>query len=242
VAEVQSNSEKDARRRVPNEATLRPLRDLGGSAKSLAYAPPSVPSAERIDDTHVPNDGQLEPPALSLFLEVGNPDEALGEAFGRDASPDAPANGDTALGRDPGAANRPDGRGGAGPRRDMAIVGWEADPRLGREYAPHKVIRRVTDHMIDHLAQFDARIAGGPSLPDEWHASSVTTQADMAPFSRGDLDEARSRLRRLAQIWRIRLQQLPEDEMMWRWATSTRCARLRSARSSQATTPKCSGG
>jgi hypothetical protein len=30
--------------------------------------------------------------------------------------------------------------------------------------------------MIDHLAQLDARVAEVPSLPDEWHASSVTTR------------------------------------------------------------------
>jgi hypothetical protein len=84
---------------------------------------------------------------------------------------------------------------------------------LGREYTPHKAIRRVTDHMIDHLAQLDARLAGVPSLPDEWHASAITSEADMAPFSREDLDEARSRLRRLAQMWRIRLRSIPGNQM-----------------------------
>jgi hypothetical protein len=84
---------------------------------------------------------------------------------------------------------------------------------LGRGYTPHKVIRRVADHMIDHLAQLDARLAGVPSLPDEWHASGITTEADMAPFSKEDLDEAGSRLRRLAQIWRIRLRSVSEGEM-----------------------------
>jgi hypothetical protein len=94
-------------------------------------------------------------------------------------------------------------------------VAWDGKPvsALGRQYTPHKAIRRVGDHMIDHLAQFDARIAGIPSLPDEWHASAVTTEADMAPFSREDLDEARSRLRRLAQIWMIRLRGVSESEM-----------------------------
>lgn len=92
---------------------------------------------------------------------------------------------------------------------------WDGKPLsgMGREYTPHKAIRRVADHMIDHLAQLDAVLAGVPSLPDEWHASSVTTAADMAPFSIQDLDEARSRLRRLAQIWKIHLDRVPEDIM-----------------------------
>jgi hypothetical protein len=94
-------------------------------------------------------------------------------------------------------------------------LAWDGKPvpGLGREYTPHKAIRRVADHMIDHLAQLDARLAGIASLPDEWHASAVTTPADMAPFSQEDLDEAGSRLRRLAQIWRVRLSSVPEDEM-----------------------------
>jgi len=94
-------------------------------------------------------------------------------------------------------------------------LGWDGKPvwGLGREYTPHKAVRRVADHMIDHLAQLDARLAGVPSLPDEWHASAITTDGDMAPFSIDDLDEARSRLRRLAQIWRIRLRSVPEREM-----------------------------
>lgn len=94
-------------------------------------------------------------------------------------------------------------------------VAWNGKPvsALGREYTPHKAIRRVADHMIDHLAQLEARLAGVPSLRDAWHASAMTTQADMAPFSRGDLDEAGSRLRRLAQIWRIRLRSVRESKM-----------------------------
>ena len=70
----------------------------------------------------------------------------------------------------------------------------------GRDFTPNKALRRVADHMVDHLAQFDARLARVPSLPDEWHGSAITTEADMTPFTEQDLDEARSRLKRLAQI------------------------------------------
>ena len=104
-------------------------------------------------------------------------------------------------------------------RRVLELAGtwaaWDGRPRsgLGREYTPHKAIRRVADHMIDHLAQLDARLAGVPSLPDEWHGSAVTTPADLAPFTQDDLDEARSRLQRLAQLWRVRLAQVDRRAM-----------------------------
>lgn len=57
------------------------------------------------------------------------------------------------------------------------------------------------------------RLAGEPSLPDHWHASAVTTPADLAPFTPADLDEARSRLTRLAQIWRVRLRPLGDERL-----------------------------
>jgi len=40
----------------------------------------------------------------------------------------------------------------------------------------------------------------GSDLPGHWHASAITTAADLAPFTSEDLDEARSRLTRLAQV------------------------------------------
>ena len=82
-----------------------------------------------------------------------------------------------------------------------------------RVYTPHKAIRRVADHMIDHLAQLEAHLAGGESLTDRWHGSAITTSSDMTPFEPEDLDEARSRLDRLAQLWRIRLSAIPPDEL-----------------------------
>ena len=84
---------------------------------------------------------------------------------------------------------------------------WDGEPRPidDRVYTPHKAVRRVADHLIDHLAEVEARLAGEPTIPDHWHASAVTTPADLAPFTREDRDEARSRLKRLAQVWRVRL-------------------------------------
>jgi hypothetical protein len=99
---------------------------------------------------------------------------------------------------------------------------WNGEPvEVGsRAYTPNKSIRRVADHMLDHLAQLEAYVAGRASLPDEWHASAATTPADLAPFTREDLDEATSRLERLAAMWRIRLEGLSEDELDRRSADS----------------------
>ncbi|MEU9830352.1 hypothetical protein AB0D67_02315 [Streptosporangium sp. NPDC048047] len=91
---------------------------------------------------------------------------------------------------------------------------WNGRPFAvdGRTYTPHKAIRRVADHLIDHLAETEARLAGAEPLPDHWHASASTTDADLAAFTEADLDEARSRLTRLAQIWAVRLRSLtPHD-------------------------------
>jgi hypothetical protein len=93
--------------------------------------------------------------------------------------------------------------------------GWDGTLRGvdERVYTPHKAIRRVADHLIDHLAEIEARLAGHEPLPDAWHGSTLTTDADMAPFAGEDVDEARSRLTRLAQIWRVRLGALSPEQM-----------------------------
>ena len=92
---------------------------------------------------------------------------------------------------------------------------WDGVPRSveGRLYTPHKAIRRVTDHLVDHLAEIEARVAGVPTIPDSWHASATTTPADLASFTADDLDEARSRLIRLAQIFEIRLRALTQAQL-----------------------------
>jgi hypothetical protein len=92
---------------------------------------------------------------------------------------------------------------------------WDGRPRLvdDRLYTPHKSIRRITDHLIDHLAELEARLNGQIPLADRWHHSAITTPADLAPFTEEDLDEARSRLTRLAQIWSIRLHSIDDERL-----------------------------
>jgi hypothetical protein len=82
-----------------------------------------------------------------------------------------------------------------------------------RTYTPHKAIRRVADHLIDHLAELEARVANRRTEPDSWHGSMTTTPADLALFTSDDLDEARSRLRRLALLWDARLRSLTAERL-----------------------------
>jgi len=92
---------------------------------------------------------------------------------------------------------------------------WDGQPiaTVDRVYTPHKAIRRLADHLLDHLAELEARLAGQSCLPDHWHASAITTPADLATFTSEDLDEARSRLTRLAQIWSLRLRLLDDERL-----------------------------
>ena len=92
---------------------------------------------------------------------------------------------------------------------------WDGEPAHadGRLHTPHKAIRRVADHLVDHLAEMEARLAGEDPQPDHWHASLITTGADLAPFTPQDLDEARSRLTRLARVWANRLDALTDEQL-----------------------------
>ena len=86
-------------------------------------------------------------------------------------------------------------------------LGWDGRPvhREGNAWTPHKALRRVADHLLDHLAEIECRLAGRPTLPDHWHGRMVTTDADFARFTEVDLDEATSRLTRLAACYQARV-------------------------------------
>lgn len=85
---------------------------------------------------------------------------------------------------------------------------WDGFPRVSddgdRIYTPHKAVRRIADHLVDHLAEVEALLAGVPTQPDEWHASLITTDSDWARFTEVDLVEAGQRLRRLARTLELR--------------------------------------
>ena len=88
-------------------------------------------------------------------------------------------------------------------------LAWDGRPRVSadgdRIYTPHKAVRRIADHLVDHLAETEALLAGVPTQPDAWHASLVTLDSDWARFTELDLDEARQRLPRLARTFALRL-------------------------------------
>jgi hypothetical protein len=87
-------------------------------------------------------------------------------------------------------------------------LAWDGTPRVAedgaRVYTPSKAIRRHADHLIDHLAEIEALLAGVPTEPDHWHASAVTLGSDLAAFTQEDLNEADERLRRLARLYVLR--------------------------------------
>jgi len=86
-------------------------------------------------------------------------------------------------------------------------LGWDGTPirRDGNVWTPHKALRRVADHLLDHLAEIQCRLAGQPPLPDRWHGRMVTVDADFARFTEIDLDEVTSRLLRLAACYQSAL-------------------------------------
>jgi hypothetical protein len=95
-------------------------------------------------------------------------------------------------------------------------LAWDGRPAVSedgdRVYTPHKAVRRIADHLVDHLAEIEALLAGVPTEPDHWHGSLVTVEADWARFTELDLDEARQRLRRLGRTFALRLAAAGPDE------------------------------
>ena len=86
-------------------------------------------------------------------------------------------------------------------------VHWDGRARLSEDrdriYTPHKALRRHADHLVDHLAEVHALLAGVPTEADGWHASAVTVAADWATFGPADLNEAEQRLGRLARTYQL---------------------------------------
>lgn len=87
------------------------------------------------------------------------------------------------------------------------FLAWDGRPRFsdGNVWTPHKALRRVSDHLIDHIAEVQALLAGAQTIPDTWHGRFVTLAADWAPFTEADLNEATNRLQRLGQTFALLL-------------------------------------
>jgi hypothetical protein len=99
---------------------------------------------------------------------------------------------------------------------------WDGRPRVseptkelpgGTVFTPQKAIRRIADHLVDHLAELEALLAGVGSIPDTWHGRTVTLASEWAPFTEADLNEARNRLGRLGQLYALRLRSLGDEEL-----------------------------
>ncbi len=105
-------------------------------------------------------------------------------------------------------------------RRSLALVDtwihWDGHPCVSedgdRVYTPVKAVRRIADHLIDHLAEVEAVLAGVETQPDAWHGSLVTIESDWARFTELDRDEAHQRLPRLARTFALRLAAAGPDE------------------------------
>ena len=97
--------------------------------------------------------------------------------------------------------------------RAASWIGWNGSAvlSLGNAWTPHKSLRRITDHLVDHIAQIECRVAGESAVEDLWRGRSVTLESDWARFTEHDLDEATARIRRLAQILAVRLRALRDD-------------------------------
>jgi hypothetical protein len=62
----------------------------------------------------------------------------------------------------------------------MAGLGRGAHRGRRQRLDPLKALRRITDHLLDHLAEIEATLAGQPTVPDGWHGRAVTLESDRA--------------------------------------------------------------
>lgn len=97
----------------------------------------------------------------------------------------------------------------------LTWLAWDGAPVLsdGNAWTPLKALRRITDHLLDHLAEIEATLAGQPTVPDSWLGRTVTLESDWARFTESDLNEASNRLLRYAELYRVRLGGLSAAEL-----------------------------
>jgi hypothetical protein len=128
------------------------------------------------------------------------------------AEPATPDPNHATAGTEPAAQQNPGVLVAAGVQRFLELartwLAWDGRPLVSedgdRVYTPNKAIRRHADHLVDHLAEIEARLAGAPTEPDHWHGSLITLAGDWAAFTEAELNEATQRLRRLGQLYVLR--------------------------------------
>ena len=100
-----------------------------------------------------------------------------------------------------------------GPGTPGTACPWRGmmDDGLPNTWTPHKALRRIADHLVDHLHQVEALLAGATPLPDEWLGRTVTLDADWSRFTEPDYAEACSRLRRLGRWYVLRYETAGAD-------------------------------
>ncbi|WP_336214161.1 hypothetical protein [Nonomuraea sp. LPB2021202275-12-8] len=92
-------------------------------------------------------------------------------------------------------------------------LAWDGRPVVtdgANIWTPAKAARRISDHLIDHLAEVEALLAGEPPLASPWHGRTVTLDSDWARFTELDIHEARARWPRLAQSYVHRYAMAPD--------------------------------
>src|SRR5260370_769065 len=84
-----------------------------------------------------------------------------------------------------------------GVEKSLSIVmtwhAWDGRPIAGtlegrpNVWTPAKALRRITDHLIDHLHEVHALLAAAEAVPDQWHGRLVTLDSDCARLTEPDV-------------------------------------------------------
>src|SRR5437899_3437706 len=85
---------------------------------------------------------------------------------------------------------------------------------------PRKALRRVLDHVLDHLNQIDQwqawrRDGVAPTPTDGWAPSQVTLPEDRLPLAANDLDAWLWRIDQATRLFTQRVESLSNAELDW---------------------------